>query len=437
MTSPLLVFIVGFIATPALALKFRPNPAVQFRQTLENINDLSYYGNITVGGQHLTGIFDTGSIELAVLSGECASMCGDQRKPLYNHSASSSYLHGNYTLSLSYGSGDLSGEEAYDTLQIGPFVAPTAPFWEIVYAQMPLLSTSDFQSIVGLGPIPDAVSMLEPGSNDSHAYALALGSLNFTNLRFSFCLGKDEGSPGYLTWNDLSLDTIPQAFTTLEVKGSNYWMAKLEDVQIGTGPLACTTGCGAVLDSGTSLIAVPSDAKLAFEMQLRDVISDCSKMEELPAFRFKLNGVQYALPADSYLATISGTPPGEVVRSFQPKNTTACQLSMMTIQLSSSLGETWILGMPFFREFYTVFEQRKPGQPPRMHTALTDSLCQPMGTTNTTSLGGTGHRQGLRHINVSKLRLPPWVRTTRAVKRINESSRFGHPETEARFRYKK
>jgi len=64
----------------ALQRRVHETKETSFRQTLKNVNDLNYYGDLKVGGQELSGIFDTGSIELVVLSEECGGWCGSDKK---------------------------------------------------------------------------------------------------------------------------------------------------------------------------------------------------------------------------------------------------------------------------------------------------------------------------------------------------------------------
>jgi len=383
-----------------------------YRQQLDNIGDLSYYGNLTVGGQPMRGVFDTGSIELVVLSENC-SRCGDNgTKQLYNNSLSPRYVPGNTSTTLSYGSGQLSGNQAYDSVAIGPFVSIRTPFWEVVDAMMPLLFTSDFDAIVGLGPIP-----LSNSSNSSsllqHDYAVLLDSLNLTNFQYSVCLGMEPGSPGFLTWNDRRVTQVPAAFKTLQVEGTGFWMTKLEDVQLGSIPLACAGGCGAILDSGTSLIAMPDGVKSDLISLVLRVMTDCSNASALPDLRFKLSGVEYSLPPDTYLAEVVGNTSSELSGAFQASKKSPCEVAVMTVDMESSLGETWILGMPFFRYFYTVFAQATASAPPKMYTAKAEASCYPMEESNTSSLQSHGRARVMRRVNASHLRLPPWVHRAR------------------------
>merc|ERR1719443_2739963 len=76
----------------------------------------------------------------------------------------------------------------YETVSVGPMSAPRQAFWEITNHRIPVLDRAKFAAIVGIGP------------------AFAYGNTEQTLLmsygveKFSVCLQKPSGSPGYLTW---------------------------------------------------------------------------------------------------------------------------------------------------------------------------------------------------------------------------------------------
>lgn len=378
---------------------------MKFRQEMLNYKDSQYYGEIRVGSQKLHAVLDTGSTELVVLSDKCKHNCGKTVEALFHASGSASYKRGALALGISYGSGDLRGMEAYDTVSIGPFTSHDVPFWEATDANMPILASSEFQAIVGLGPIPSHVSIMEPGSsNNNLSYALLLRKMEIP--RYSVCLKTEPGSPGYVTWNDDAHLVNPELFTMVPVVGSNYWLSKLTDVALGTKPLNfCDGGCGAIVDSGTSMLAVPTDVfnELGPQVQKLGEEAGCN-VNLLPDLRFKLNGIHYSLPPDAYLGQVLGDVPSNLVMNFRKTNA-RCQAAMMSIDLPSKVGKSWIFGMPFFRNFYTVFVQDEAK--PRIYTAPATSECYPSAQTALKL-----KRQSVqmaRHIDASKLRVSPWL----------------------------
>merc|ERR1719384_1379624 len=111
-------------------------------------------------------------------------------------------------------------------------------------------------------------------------------------------------------------------------------------------------------------------------MFIRTLGTHCSNLGALPELHFSLNGVRYSLPPDSYVGQVYGSVPNGLVSHFE-KTSSKCQAALMKIHMSSVLGETWILGMPFFRSYYKVFH-RDQGEKPRLFTAKSTDECQPL-----------------------------------------------------------
>lgn len=376
----------------------------KFRQTMRNYKDSQYYGQVKVGDQLLDGVLDTGSTELVVLSDKCKSECGRDNRDLYHAAKSTAYQHGKLALDISYGSGELNGREAYDSVSIGPFSSKDVPFWEVTHANMPILASSEFQAIVGLGPIPPHVKLMSPGSpRNNESYALVLRKLDL--LRYSICLSKAPGGAGYLTWMDDNQINNPGLFRELKVIDQTYWMAKLTDVKLGDMPFTlCRGGCGAIIDSGTSLLAVPKKTfkKLAPIIGKLGDESGCD-VSSLPDIHFKLDGKHFSMPPDSYIGVVTGDVPSALVQNFEVKMNASCQAALMAMDLPSTVGDTWVLGVPFLRNYLTIFEQ---GPKPTIHTAQANTDCQ-VATGKELMLHG--ERRTARTIDASSLHLPQWL----------------------------
>jgi len=400
---------------------------------MDNRFDLQYYANVTMGGQLLQAVLDTGSIELVVLSERCGFFCGDS-SDLYNPGKSKNYTKGRYALILSYGSGQLLGREAYDTFKIGPFTGKTTPFWEVLDAFMPLLFNSEFEAIAGLGPIPKGVVNLKPGAETNYkGYALMLESLGLNESRYSICLEQTPKSPGWIVWNDNQQRKTPGMFTQLDVRDSGYWMVKLTDMRLGEKKIACTHGCGAILDSGTSLIAVSDKVKRTMVQAVGVQAKNCAKMHaQLPNLNFKLNGVEYSLPPDAYTGKIRHAhPPKKKLVDLHANSTPAeaetaeCAVALMQVEMTSSFGPTFILGMPFFRTYYTTFAQRTSRSPPRIFTALAGINCHAKSQDGIDDSGEElrSAKRGVvaRIIDESKITMPRWLHKANLTGRLDET----------------
>jgi hypothetical protein len=295
---------------------------------------------------------------------------------------------------------------------------------------MPLLFNSKFEAILGLGPIPKNAKSMHPGAaTNVRAFALGLEPLGLRESRYSVCLGQAPGSPGWMTWNDNSAITMPEAFTKLEIVDTGYWMVRLEDVRMGNVTIGCSNGCGAILDSGTSLLAVSS--KMQANM-VEVVASDggCARMQELPDLNFKMNGIEYSLPPDSYLGNVQGLASKAFQKALgissndtkKHTHSAKCEVSVMQIAMTSTLGETLILGMPFFRNYYTTFVQGTGNTSSHILTAQADQNCYPMvNVGNGSSLHTTRRSVTARSIDVAKVQMPPWLQKASITGRLDET----------------
>jgi len=323
-------------------------------------------------------------------------------------------------------------------------------FWEVFDAAMPVMQGSAFQAVIGVGP-PDSVGKLVNEKSGSELVKFEaefkklglavpkrfrdiaqLGQVDKTsdadaqslcaNLgihSFSICIGQEVGQPGYFIWNDDAPQALSRVFTTIPVEGSVHWGVKMTNVVIGgnMGPdevidIGCTEGCGAVVDSGTSLIAAPSDVIQKLSLALGHLKEDCSNLDDMPDLKFTLGGQDFSLPPDAYMGQFSsrGLPGLDDILHFNfwPE-TYRCVPLFMAIDSRTQFGNLWILGLPFFRKYYTNFEYDYSSQPvgKRLSVALADSQCEPV---DGESLLGVHRTSRAKRINFPSLRVPHWAR---------------------------
>jgi len=413
--------------------------------------DVQYFANITVGGQQITGIIDTGSFELVVFESHCDG-CG--RAGAYDGKVSKAHSLGPLTRGLFYGSGDVYAQEAFDRVEIGPFRGVNQSYWEAYEANMPVLNQARFQSIIGVGPpempaveawkqtqksVQTVVGSIEKeGLPHSWQTDRVLSDLNFSveishepvmlnsyNISlFSLCLLETPGSPGYFIWNDTSVLEHPSYFTTVRVLGRHTWAVGMTRVElvprwpnVAPAQLACTEGgCGAIVDSGTSLLMMPSQVvgKLQAALQKMGAV-DCKNIEDLPHLVFRLDGTIFSLPPDAYLTEAEEESVPEYMASFarvrrlMPESRDGCRISVMESYSGSDLGPLWILGMPFFRKYYTTFNVGSSRADRSLHIATASSECLPEEPGS--SLVRQGRREAFRrHLDLEHLYLPPIVR---------------------------
>lgn len=123
--------------------------------------------------------------------------------------------------------------------------------------------------------------------------------------------------------------------------------------------LGCSDGCSAILDTGTSLLAVPGPIINRLQELMDQVNEGCTNLEVLPDLIFEAGSGTFSLSPDSYVAQVMGPLPKYFGRAQgqdnEQDNQNGCQLLLMESYAKTQYGPLWILGMPFFRNYYTAF----------------------------------------------------------------------------------
>jgi len=423
------------------------------KQELSNLGDVQYYGEISVGGQDVAGILDTGSFELVLFSKNCDS-CGIAGK--YDEKKSATYEAGKTTQEHAYGSGACMASDGFDTVAVNGLTAKHLPLWLATQCQMPVLQMASFNAIVGIGPpgepVLSAEHQLKQLQQQKEAYEhttegvpkeleKAIESVteqlkaaqqkpslleSFGVSTFSECLGRQPGSPGWLIWND---DTRSGAagVQRIPVAGQITWgvsakaMALTSSSGSYTEVVACKEGCGAIVDTGTSLFAMPTDLyqsvfhSVNIYMNTRlpaDASPDCSDLSHFPDLVMEVGGQQLSFPPSSYIGSYVGQMNKEAERFVRLTGLarSGCQLLIMDLGASQAtqMGPMIILGMPFFREYYTTFDLGSGGPETRsLFVSKAGDSCEPAATGIVSGHSERGaHAYTPRKVDTSKLRVP-------------------------------
>jgi len=378
-----------------LQAKVQPadSPNALYRQPLINFGDAQYVTYMTMGRQMITGMVDTGSSELVVFGAGC-STCGPAAH--YNSRLSTTFSEGKLQTQQHFGSGRTFCTSGQEEISIGPFHSPNQTFWSAESADMPVLENAAFEAVIGLGPPENpmikawkvAVDMVQLLTDTYDMGELAprrlideartainvaksvtagapmLRSLNISS--FSICLGAKPGSNGVLVWNDKLAEEQPELFSKVPVSGNATWSVNLTEATIsgrrGSFDVPCGGACTALLDTGSSLLAVPRSVKEQIQEAMDDLDENCSNLDVLPSLHLKFGEVPVALTPDTYVAKVSGTQ-GKTARTLFERLPTmrtggrGCQLMLME---SDDIAESeehplWVLGVPFFRKYYATF----------------------------------------------------------------------------------
>jgi len=104
---------------------------------------------------------------------------------------------------------------------------------------------------------------------------------------------------------------------------------------------------GAAIDTGTSLIALPTDIAEMLNTQIGATKSwngqytvDCAKVPSLPDLTFHFGGKPYPLKGSDYILDVQGT----------------CMSSFTGLDINLPGGSLWIVGDVFLRKYFTVYD---------------------------------------------------------------------------------
>jgi len=319
---------------------------------LKNFQDSEYFGPISIGNpaQEFMVIYDTGSSNLWVPSAQCdkTKYPSCTNHTLYDSSKSSTYKSKGDSLTLPYGSGVCSGFLSIDDVTLGGLTAKQATFGEINKEPGQVWVESPFDGICGLGYPGIAVDKVVPPVD-----ALENAKL-LKSYEFSVFLSTQHGNMANQS-SALILGGVDQKyykgefsyFPTQKFLGNQgYWLIHGDDIKVGgTSQKSCgglfSKTCSFVVDTGTSIITGPSAKLKPIISSIGEVKADCSNLDSLPTISFVLGGKDFTLEPEFYVLKVSdGTD-------------TECQLGMQALD---QLG-LWILGDPFLRKYYTVFDR--------------------------------------------------------------------------------
>jgi len=311
---------------------------------LTNFLNAQYFTEIELGtpGQVFKVILDTGSSNLWVPSVSCSSIaCYLHTK--YDSSASSSYKKNGTTFEIQYGSGSMSGFVSNDVLKIGDLTIENQDFAEATQEPGLAFAFGRFDGILGLGydtisvdgMVPPVYSAINQGLLDEPVFSFYLGDT-----------AVDEEQGGIATFGGVDASYYEGEIITLPVRRKAYWEVELNAITFGdeTAELEST---GAIVDTGTSLIALPTSLAEMLNTEIGATKNwqgqytvDCEARANLPNITFTLGGNDFAITAYDYIMETSGT----------------CISSFMGMDFPEPVGPLVILGDTFLRRWYSIYD---------------------------------------------------------------------------------
>jgi saccharopepsin len=312
--------------------------------TTNNIIDFS---EITIGTppQTFKVVLDTGSSNLWVPSTECGSIaCYLHTK--YDSSASSTYKKNGTSFEIRYGSGSLSGFVSQDHMTIGDLKVKNQIFAEATEEPGLAFAFGRFDGILGLGfdtisvnkiP-PPFYNMIDQGLLDEPVFAFYLGDTS-----------NGEGDESEAIFGGVNKDHYTGKITEIPLRRKAYWEVDLDAITFGKAT-AELENTGVILDTGTSLIALPSTLAELLNKEIGAKKSyngqytvECEKRDSLPDMTFTLSGHKFSITPYDYILEVQGS----------------CISSFMGMDFPEPVGPLAILGDAFLRKWYSVYDLGK------------------------------------------------------------------------------
>jgi hypothetical protein len=316
------------------------------------IHKTEYWGKITVGTppQEFTVIFDTGSGNLIIPGNDCAVAACNAHKKYSPTSSSTSIKMGKSGTSLElnpndkkdatvkFGTGEIHGHFYGEKLclgGVGSTACTTANFIATDQETEEPFISCQFDGIMGLGfkdlsmgkgfNIVD--DLVEQSSLPKNQFSVYLTDTGHSEINFGGY--KEDQAVGEVLW--------------APVNKQSYWQIAIDDISFNNKKQGLCSGCQVAVDTGTSLLAGPSDviSKLGDALGVKD---DCSNFDTLPMLGFVVGDKVLNLKPDDYM----------------DRGDDGCSVALMTLDVPPPRGPLFVFGDPFLRRFLTVYDRDGP-----------------------------------------------------------------------------
>lgn len=298
---------------------------------------------------HIWVVFDSGSTNLWVNSDMCTqSGCIEEGHDFYNHTRSQTYKkpEGGGNLSVTFGTGQLTGPKAEDDFHVGPFTVKRQSFGMI----QTRMGNGLFDGILGLG-LPGLAHQNMTPFFDNIIQQKTLGGTN----EFAFYLSPGDPRANAIFWGGVDESVHDGPIEYFPVVGDKYWALTLKSFQIGGVELLGINGTKekpqtprAIVDTGTTLFSA-EDALYQVISQKLPMTGSCDHVsaDTHPDILFKLE-------------TTAGEERDFVFKHTEYMRTDGmggCSPGFMRVNVGSKYPPAMILGESFLRLYFAVFDR--------------------------------------------------------------------------------
>ncbi|CAK1355582.1 Aspartic protease [Cercospora beticola] len=336
---------------------------------VEGQEDELYYGAGQVGAakQTFTFDFDTGSSDTFVPGPQCGTAQGCDGKTKYNQQGQDEHN----TTTVTYGSGEVAGENYFDSVTVAGLTATHQNIISLTQAQGFSGTGSDslmgmaFQSIANSKQPPFFFSLINQGK--------------VSPTEFSFYLGRQKSGTAQnseLTLGGRDSSKYKGVFTQVPVTSQTYWQVKIDGASVGSNAAPGTTSGQAAIDTGTTLIIAPYLAAISIFSQIpgsiplplgAGIVGFAYPCASKPQVNLQFAGKKFAVnPLDFNFGTLSedfgiqlGNDTlsgllGGLINSY-------CVAGIAGADLNPTSTENfWVVGDTFLKNWYSTFQYVNP-----------------------------------------------------------------------------
>jgi len=312
------------------------------KNAMEVIHKTAYWGTIMMGtpAQEFKVIFDTGSGNLILPSVGCDMPgCNPHKKFDPKKSSTAKTVvneRGEGSTEISFGTGQISGDYIEDKFCVGGSICSQVRFIAANEESPEPFEETPFDGIMGMG-----FNDLSMGKGFNIVDDLN-DSGQLPQGQFSVFL-VDEGE-SEITFGGYRSEVLASDIVWAPVSRQSYWQVKIEDITFDNTPTGlCEGSCQVAVDTGTSMLAGPSDLvdKLNDKLAAKE---DCTNFGSLPQLGFQIGDRVLNLDPEDYMDKSDGD----------------CSFSLMALDVPPPKGPLFIFGDPFLRRFVTIYDRPGP-----------------------------------------------------------------------------
>eukprot|EP00747_Dinoflagellata_sp_TGD_P087455 gnl/TRDRNA2_/TRDRNA2_163631_c4_seq1.p1 gnl/TRDRNA2_/TRDRNA2_163631_c4~~gnl/TRDRNA2_/TRDRNA2_163631_c4_seq1.p1 ORF type:complete len:451 (+),score=101.41 gnl/TRDRNA2_/TRDRNA2_163631_c4_seq1:63-1415(+) len=317
-----------------------------------SLHALQYYGQVAVGtpSQFFTVIFDSGSGSLLVPGTGCDSPACQSPRRLFQDNKSSTAIPIGWadepvtkaddpdnrdTATINYAMGDAVGMYTRDRVCVSTACA-TVDFVETSEESDNPFKDAKFDGIFGL-----SLSSISP-AKEFNVFEQLFAQKSLEKPVFAMYLPPHLGDGAEITFGNWKQEHMEEPMLWTPLSDPGYWQFTLQDVVLnGTSQGFCSQkdGCQAVVDTGSSLLMAPKAIIGKLEKMLSARVKNCNDLSALPKLGFRIGGHLLTMDPEDYM-------------DVGPKT---CLFTWMDAP-DTGKGPLIVLGMPFLRKYYTVFD---------------------------------------------------------------------------------